>query len=1051
MILKKIVYENRFPLFIALFCISIYNGSNSQEVYMKNYLNLLKSSDKKPVVGLKDLSRLAATEGIVLLKNEGHVLPLIDQKISVFGRIQEHYYKSGTGSGGLVNVDYVTSIIDAFLENPFVKVDQELLSIYRQWENENPFNAGSGFWASEPWSQVEMPLTDDIVIEAKKRSDVAIVIIGRTAGEDKDNTDTKGSYRLSDGEDEMLKTVTTYFDKVVVLLNTGNIMDMSFMDRYKVQTVLYLWHGGQEGGRAAVDILTGLVSPSGKLPDTIPYNLSDLPASKTFGGHDESEYIEDIYVGYRYFQTFCKDNVRYPFGFGLSYTSFSYKTIRVDKEHVFNLTIKVKNTGSYAGKEVVQVYVRQPQGLLGKPEKVLVGFAKTGVLKPGEAEVLSISFELYDFASYDEAGQTGFPSSYVLEKGMYTIELATDVNTVFEYTHYEIKETLLIEKCDERLRPVKPFKRIKPVEHNHGLEVSYEDVPLRSLNRKVGTEKTSLKEFKKPKSVVTFSDVYQKKYDLEDLVAQMSKEELAQIVRGEGMSSPKVTPGTASAFGGTTEDLARYGLPIVCCADGPSGIRMDSGSQATSMPNGTLLAASMNVQLAEALYYSVGLEMIGYRIEILLGPGMNIHRHPLCGRNFEYFSEDPVLTGLMGAAVIKGLQKAGVTGTIKHIALNNQEYRRFDADSIASERAIREIYLKGFEIAIKKAHAKAAMTSYNPINGIWTAGNEDLISGIMRHEWGFKGIVMTDWWAKMNEENEEATRTNIKQMVKAQGDLYMVVVDSRSNSLGDNAMESFENGSLKVSEAQLAAKNIISYLLNSYTYLSDIGEAPEHQPSEFPLPILNKVFVDGLPLESFDPRVTHYVLDHEDDFQLTFEPEEHASFQVKRNKHHVIVSLLNHQVQNHYVFTNRKRLQRQDVFNYEDVSLDNPYIIDDKAWGKTHLDITKPTWANEFIVMNQDEACFRKNGLLSFAIDIKTYGKYIVELTIASDVSGQAQIPFSILSEDYVLSTLTTNGTDGKFVDIASQVIINEGVQRLTFKAHSSGLRVKRIDLIKHQ
>ena len=1018
---------------------------------MKNYLSLLKSGDKKPVIGLKDLSRLAATEGIVLLKNDEHVLPLIDQKISVFGRIQTDYYKSGTGSGGLVNVDHVTSIIDALLENPFVKVNQELLGIYREWIKENPFNAGSGFWASEPWSQVEMLLTDQIVSDAKKASDVAIVVIGRTAGEDRDNTDTAGSYRLSSGEEEMLLLVTRYFDKVVVLLNTGNIMDMSFLDRYPVQSVLYLWHGGQEGGRAAADVLTGLVSPSGKLPDTIPFHLEDIPSTKTFGGHDESIYGEDIYVGYRYFQTFHPNQVRYPFGFGLSYTTFTHQLIQAEIERHINLTIKVKNTGNYSGKEVVQVYVRQPQGLLGKPKKVLVGFAKTGVLKPGEAEVLSISFEPYDFASYDETGVTGYPSSYVLEEGRYIIELATDVQTVFADVLYEVKESKLIETCEEALRPVKSFKRIKPIKTNETYEIQYEDTPLRTGDLKKKIEKHIPKELKPLKSFVSFEDVYTKKHRVEDLVAQMSEEELAQLVRGEGMSSPKVTPGTASAFGATTEDLAKYGLPIVCCSDGPSGIRMDSGMQATSMPNGTLLAATMNVELAEALYYGVGLEMIGYDIEVLLGPGMNIHRHPLCGRNFEYFSEDPVLTGLMGAAIIKGLQKAGVTGTIKHIALNNQEYRRFDADSVASERAIREIYLKGFEIAVKKAHAKAVMTSYNPINGIWAAGNYDLIARIIRKEWGFKGIVMTDWWAKMNEDQEPGARTNIKHMVKAQGDLYMVVVDSKSNSLGDNMMESFADGSLKKSEAQLVAKNIVSFLLQSNTYHKQIGDVIEKHPINFPLPILKNVFINEMPLESFDPRVTHYHLDCEDDFHLTFEPEEHTSYQVKRNSHQTVVSLLNHQVQNHYVFTNKKRHQHKDVFDYQKISIELPVNIDDKAWGKTHMPLLEPTWSNDHVMIKNEDVEFNKDGLLSFAIDIKAYSKYIVELTIASDASGLAQIPFSILSEDQVLSTLTTNGTGGKWFDIASQVILNKGIQRLTFKAHSSGLKVKRIDIIRHQ
>jgi beta-glucosidase len=1018
---------------------------------MKNYLKELKSGVQQPVIGLKDLSRLAATEGIVLLKNENHVLPLIDQTISVFGRIQNTYYKSGTGSGGLVNVDYVTSVIDALLENPFVKVNDELVNIYRAWEMENPFNAGSGFWASEPWSQKEMPLTEEIVLNAKKQSDVAIVIIGRTAGEDRDNSDTEGSYRLSQGEEDMLSFVTKAFDKVVVLLNTGNVMDMSFLDRYHISSVLYLWHGGQEGGRAAADVLTGLVSPSGKLPDTITYDIKDYPSQETFGGHDESIYQEDIYVGYRYFQTFNEKAVRYPFGFGLSYTKFSYHVITVDISEQINITVKVKNVGSYAGKEVVQVYVEQPQGFLGKPKKVLVAFAKTGVLKPGEAEVLSLHFEPYDFASYDEIGVTGFASSYVLEKGKYIIELATDVRSPFADALYEVNETIVLKKHEEMLRPVKPFKRIKPSLVNGQLEISYEDIPLRSVDLQKRIEKNIPKELKPIKDDVTLKDVYQGKYAVDDFVAQLSLTELSEIVRGEGMSSPKVTAGTASAFGAVTTDLENHGLPIVCCSDGPSGIRMDSGMRATSMPNGTLLAASMNTELAEALYYGVGLEMIGYDIEILLGPGMNIHRHPLCGRNFEYFSEDPVLTGYMGAAIVNGLQKAGVTGTIKHVALNNQEYRRFDADSIASERAIREIYLKGFEIAVKKAHAKAIMTSYNPINGIWAAGNYDLIAGVMRKEWGFRGIVMTDWWAKMNDDQEEGTRQNIKAMIKAQGDLYMVVVDAKNNSIKDNSIESFENGSLKKSEAQYVAKNIVSFLLQSYAYKKQMGDQIKPEPSVFPLPVLKSVYVNGTLLQDFDERITHYVLDEEDHFNLTFDVEKNTSFQIKRNAHTTVVSLLTHQAQNHYIFTNRTRYQNKDDFNYEIIPTEHPVQVNLEPWGRTTFDVLKPTWMSESTDLNDAFVTLQKDSMLSFAIDVKTFGKYIVELTISSDVSGFAQIPFSIIRENQVLSTLTTNGTDGKWFDISSQFVLNPGVHRLSFKAHASGLKIKRIELIRHR
>lgn len=1018
---------------------------------MKNYLHTLKSGEKHPVIGLKDLSRIAASEGIVLLKNENKVLPLIDQKIAVFGRIQTDYYKSGTGSGGLVNVDHVTSIIDALLENPFVKVNDTLLDIYRTWEKEHPFNAGSGFWASEPWSQKEMPLTDEIVAQARKESDVAIIVIGRTAGEDRDNSNTEGSYRLSHDEEDVLKRVTSIFDKVVVLLNTGNVMDMSFMDRYHVDAVLYLWHGGQEGGRAAADVLTGMVSPSGKLPDTIAYDLEEYPSTATYGGHDESVYHEDIYVGYRYFSTFKKEAVRFPFGFGLSYTTFHHELISYVMEKNITINVKVKNIGHFPGKDVVQIYVRQPQGLLGKPEKVLVAFSKSGVLKPGESEVLSLTFEDYDFASYDETGLTGYPSSYVLEAGDYDIELAHDVDTSWHHMHYSVKKTRLVQKLEESLRPVKTFKRMKPKIIDGRMTVVYEEAPRRSVNLFERIEKHRPDVLKAPDHFVSLSDVYQHKATVQDLVAQMTQDELATLIRGEGMSSPKVTPGTASAFGATSEALVRYGLPIVCCSDGPSGIRMDSGMQATSMPNGTLLAASFNTELAEALYYGVGLEMIGYDIEVLLGPGMNIHRHPLCGRNFEYFSEDPILTGHMGAAIVKGLQRAGVTGTIKHIALNNQEYRRFDADSVASERAIREIYLKGFEIAVKKAHAKAIMTSYNPINGIWAAGNYDLIARVIRHEWGFKGIVMTDWWAKMNDDQEPGTRTNIKAMVRAQGDLYMVVVDAKNNSLKDNMIESFESGALKLSEAQWVATNIVSFLMQSYRYQKDMGHPIQPQPTPLPLPVLNKVFVNGVPLETFDPRVTHYTLDVFDHFNLTFEIEDHTSYHVKRNAHTTVVSLILHQCQNHYVFTNRKRHQNRDVFDLSVISKDKPISISDLAWGKTHLHIEKPTWKNAEVDVKEGVIHLQKNGLIAFAVEVKSFSKYIVELSIASDVSSFAQLPFSILCEDRVLSTLTTNGTDGKWFDIASQIILNPGVHRLTFKSHASGLKIKRIDIIRHQ
>ena len=325
-----------------------------------------------------DVARRAVAEGQILLKNEKNVLPIqTGSTVSVFGRIQLSYYKSGTGSGGMVNVDHVTGILDALLDSDCVKVNQRLLSVYQEWEKTHPFNEGVG-WGNEPWSQEEMPLSDELVLQAARESDYAIVIIGRTAGEDQDNLDHPGSYRLNDLEEDMLAKVRSAFDKMIVVLNVGNIMDMSFEDSFHPDAVLYAWQGGMIGGLGTVDVLTGKVNPSGKLPDTIAYKIEDYPSDSNFGNLDKDVYEEDIYVGYRYFETVARDKVRYPFGFGLSYTSFTMETTAfVQEKDGVKLTVAVRNTGKNGGKEVVQVYASTPQGMLGKPARVLVAFAKT--------------------------------------------------------------------------------------------------------------------------------------------------------------------------------------------------------------------------------------------------------------------------------------------------------------------------------------------------------------------------------------------------------------------------------------------------------------------------------------------------------------------------------------------------------------------------------------------------------------------------------------------------------------------------------------------------
>ncbi|MGF7144484.1 beta-glucosidase [Anaerotaenia torta] len=784
------------------------------------------------------ISRQAAAEGAVLLKNEGQALPIRKgEAVSVFGRIQLDYYKSGTGSGGLVNTRYVAGILDALKSHPGITLDQELLSVYEAWTKEHPFQTGAG-WAGEPWSQEEMPLSDSLVSEAAARSDLALVIIGRTAGEDRDNMAEKGSYLLSDPEEDMLQKVCRYFKRVAVVLNTGNIIDMKWMNVYQPSAVLYVWHGGQEGGNAVVDVLTGEVTPCGKLTDTIAFDIADYPSSANFGSKTRNVYTEDIYVGYRFFETFARDKVMYPFGFGLSYTSFQLETTAFHIPDTADLTgksveisVKVRNTGSVKGKEVVQVYVSAPQGKLGKPARELKAFAKTSELMPGESELLTLTVPVESLASYDDSGITGRKSCYVLEAGSYVFYAGSDVRTAVQAGALAVDSLLVTEQLEEALAPVRAFRRFRAVDQNGALTLGEEDTPLRSVNLQARIRERRPTELPFTGDMgYRLGDVYDGKVSMEDFLAQLSDEDFIHMTRGEGMCSPKVTPGTAGAFGGLTDRLLHYGIPVGCCADGPSGIRMDCGSYAFSLPNGTCLASSFNTELVKELYVIEGLELRKNRIDTLLGPGVNIHRNPLNGRNFEYFSEDPLLTGKMGAACLLGMHEYGVTGTAKHFAANNQELGRHTSDSVVSERALREIYLKGFEILVKEGNARSIMSAYGSINGIWAAGNYDLMTTVLRREWGYKGIVMTDWWAAINEDGEKVPSTaNTHYMVRAQNDIYMVVVDSQSNSSGDLTEEGLRKGIISRGELARNAANICNALMNLPVMDRSLGRMSEDE------------------------------------------------------------------------------------------------------------------------------------------------------------------------------------------------------------------------------
>lgn len=757
------------------------------------------------------------SEGIVMLKNDNDALPLNpDDEIALFGRIQLHYYKSGTGSGGMVNVSKITGIPDGLLENG-VSVNEELLDVYRKWDSENPFDLGDG-WGKEPWSQTEMPLDEALVAHVSESSHTAIVIIGRTAGEEQDNSLHEGSYLLTTAEKDMLAKVRRHFPKMIVLLNVGNIIDMNELLSFDPDSVLYVWQGGMTGGTGTADVLTGKISPCGKLTDTIAANVNDYPSAPYFGDPYRNFYSEDIYVGYRYFETFARDKVLYPFGFGLSYTTFDIAITGAKQlSDKWDFTVKVTNTGNYSGKEVVQIYCKAPQGRLGKPSRVLCGYEKTDTLAPGKSQVMTISVSNAQIASYDDSGVTGHAHCFVLEEGTYRFYAGSDVRSAKEFYHCPQNSTEVISRHEQALAPVESFDRIHPEISEGRYVIRMENVPLSHVDEAKRHQDNLPKEipFTGDKGI-RLADVKNDTHTMDEFIAQLTDYDLSCMIRGEGMNSPKVTAGTAAAFGGVSDDLTALGIPCGCCDDGPSGMRLDCGTKAFSLPNGTMIACTFNRTLIRELFSLTGLEMIANKVDCLLGPGMNIHRHPLNGRNFEYFSEDPFLTGTIASAQLKGLHSAGVTGTIKHFCGNNQETDRHDTNAVISERALREIYLKGFEIAVKEGNADSIMTTYGPVNGVWTAANYDLTTQILRNDWGFTGFAMTDWWAKINRRGQAVDKSDLAAMAMAQNDVYMVCSCGAQND--DNILASLKDGSLQRSELQRCAANICRFLMNTHAF-----------------------------------------------------------------------------------------------------------------------------------------------------------------------------------------------------------------------------------------
>lgn len=764
----------------------------------------------------KDAAIDIAREGAVLLKNDNNALPVNkDAKIALFGRMQGNYYKSGTGSGGMVNVNHVYDIREG-LKEAGAKLDEELISVYNEWEKENPVDPGVG-WGQERWSQDEMPVDDALVSKMASANDVAVIVIARTAGEDRDNTAQKGSYYLTDGEELLLEKVCKAFEKTVVLLNVGNTIDMSWVTKYDPSAVMYVWQAGMYGGLAVGDLVMGVVSPSGSLTDTIAYNLEDYPAGKNFGAGDGMKdiYAEDIFVGYRYFSTFAPEKVQYPFGYGLSYTTFDVKTEKFTYEDdIVTVDVNVTNTGSFEAPKTVMLFADAPMGMLSKPARVLVGFAKTDSLAPGESETVSITVPASRYASYDDDGRLGLGTGFMLEKGVYSFMLGDDVVSVTEAGKITLDDNVVVESLKSACKPVESYKRMT----NNGEE----DVPVRTHENVDDRFETLMEEIPQTGDKgIKLADVKSGKNTLDEFTAQLTDADLSLMIRGEGMSSPKVTTGTAGAFAGLSQHHKHFGIPTVCCADGPSGMRIDSGKKCFSLPSGACIASSFNVGLVEELFIYFGIEMVSNQIDAILGPGMNIHRYPLNGRNFEYFSEDPLVTGIIAAAQLNGLHENGVTAVIKHFCANNRETHRRFMDSVISEKALREIYLKGFEIAVKEGNARSIMSVYNKINGVYGTANYELNTEILRNQWGYDGIVMTDWWAfiekvpDMMHRSESLTEHSL--MAKAQCDLFMVCSQVEDGNVDESdIVENLAAGDKNVisrAELQRNAQNILRYAM----------------------------------------------------------------------------------------------------------------------------------------------------------------------------------------------------------------------------------------------
>lgn len=813
------------------------------------------------------LARKAAAEGFVLLKNDGMTLPLKKgSKIAVYGAGALYTVKGGTGSGDVNERESVT-IYQGLCNAGFEITNRTWLDNYAakyeatrlKWREKILSAAGNSLgsffytYASMPFVA---PVGDTIDVDECKAdgADVAFFVVRRIAGEAADRHAIAGDYYLTSEEQSLLEQVCKAYDRVVLVINTGSVIDLSFADALpNIMAIVYYVQAGQEGGNAFADIVCGDVTPSGKLTDSWAVNYTDYPNATYFssasGDVFKEEYREGIYVGYRYFDTFDVP-MRYSFGYGLSYTDFAIMPGKITvtgmgtKHPMVHVEVDVRNVGdTYSGKEVIQIYTSCPQGKLQKEFRRLCGFAKTRILEPGETQHVKISFALYQLASYCEKS-----AAWILEGGSYGIWVGNSLQNAVLSESMTLDTDAVMVKCRNICPQKEPLMEIAPDGEKLRIRQAewlscVEGLP--KVNVSAAGIITEIVNYDRPTDVLpgkagTIAD----SLSANQLIALVT----GDISKGQGSAlgaAGQTVPGAAAE---TVSVKTRDSLDIasIVLADGPAGLRLSKSYQVvdgqiirgdfldaieggffskpkeqvgttyyqycTAIPVGTLIAQTWNLDLVKQLGEMIGHEMELFEVTLWLAPGMNIHRNPLCGRNFEYYSEDPLLSGMMASAMTLGVQKVpGCGTTIKHFACNNQEDNRMGSDSVVSERALREIYLKNFEITVKNSQPMSIMTSYNLINGTHTANSYDLCTRVTRDEWCFTGAIMTDWTTTTN---STAGRCTAADCIKAGNDMIMPGDPSDHASI----RAALADGTLDIWELRRCVCNTLNVILRSNQY-----------------------------------------------------------------------------------------------------------------------------------------------------------------------------------------------------------------------------------------